>query len=122
MADRVERASVATDAELERLYASARALLAPSACESFGVPVAEAMHAGLPVVAVDEPWSRELAAGAAELVPREPAAFAAAVLALEDGEERQRRSDAGRERASPLTWRRTAQGLADAALDAVAAS
>jgi glycosyltransferase involved in cell wall biosynthesis len=121
VADRVERASVASDAELERLYASARALLAPSACESFGVPIAEAMHAGLPVVAADEPWSRELAAGAAELVPREPAAFAAAVLALEDREERRRRSEAGRERASPLTWRRTAQGLADAAQEALAA-
>jgi glycosyltransferase involved in cell wall biosynthesis len=122
VADRVERASVATDVELASLYASARALLAPSACESFGVPVAEAMHAGLPVVAADEPWSRELAKDAAALVPCESGAFAAAVLALENAGERRRRSDAGRERALPLTWRRTAQGLAAAAREALATS
>jgi glycosyltransferase involved in cell wall biosynthesis len=121
LADRVERATVATDGELSRLYAQSRALLAPSACESFGVPVAEAMYAGLPVVAVDEPWSRELATGAALLVPPEPAAFASAVLALEDAGERRRRSDAGRVMASSLTWRRTAEGLAAAAREALAA-
>jgi len=39
-----------TDAELKRLYASCSALLAPSRAEGFGLPMAEAMLMGLPVV------------------------------------------------------------------------
>lgn len=117
---RVRRVGVASDEDLAALYARAHALVAPSACESFGIPVAEAMHAGVPVIAADEQWARELTAGAALLAEPEAAAFAGALWALEDDETRIRLSSAGVERARAFTWARTARGLAQAAQAALA--
>lgn len=50
-----------TDAELAALLRGARALLMPSFAEGFGLPVAEALAAGVPVIASDLPAFRELA-------------------------------------------------------------
>jgi glycosyltransferase involved in cell wall biosynthesis len=53
-----------TDCELVELLASASCLFSPSMYEGFGLPVAEAMHLGVPVVISDLPVHRELAGGA----------------------------------------------------------
>ena len=50
----------ATDAELAALYAHAGALLFASFYEGFGLPLVEAMHQGLPVIASDIPVFREI--------------------------------------------------------------
>lgn len=50
-----------TDRELVSLMAGARALLFPSFAEGFGLPVAEALAAGTPVIAADLPVLREVA-------------------------------------------------------------
>jgi glycosyltransferase involved in cell wall biosynthesis len=55
--------------ELAELLAHARALVHPSVHEGFGLTVLEALRAGTPVIATDVPPVREVAAGAAKLVP-----------------------------------------------------
>lgn len=49
------------DEELARLIAGSRALLMPSFAEGFGLPVAEALQLGTPVIASDLPVFREFA-------------------------------------------------------------
>ena len=49
------------DVELASLIAGARALLMPSFAEGFGMPVAEALQLGTPVIATDLPVYREFA-------------------------------------------------------------
>lgn len=51
----------ATDEEVSRLIAGARALLMPSFAEGFGLPVVEAMQLGTPVICSDLPAFREIA-------------------------------------------------------------
>lgn len=51
----------ASDAEVARLIAGARALLMPSFAEGFGLPVVEAMQLGTPVICSDLPAFREIA-------------------------------------------------------------
>jgi glycosyltransferase involved in cell wall biosynthesis len=52
-----------SDAEIDRALAGARALLAPSQAEGFGLPVAEALKLGVPVVASNLPAFLEIGAG-----------------------------------------------------------
>lgn len=54
---------------LRALYAAALALVFPSLAEGFGLPVLEAMAAGVPVIASDLPVLREVAGTTATLVP-----------------------------------------------------
>ena len=49
-----------TDSELEYCYQNAKALLFPSHAEGFGLPVAEALRHGLPVIVSDIPIHREV--------------------------------------------------------------
>jgi glycosyltransferase involved in cell wall biosynthesis len=66
------------------LIAGARALLMPSLAEGFGLPVAEAMMAGVPVMTSDQGALRETACGSALLVnPKDVEAMARAIGALE---------------------------------------
>jgi glycosyltransferase involved in cell wall biosynthesis len=100
---------------LAELYASSLALVHLSTCESFGLPLVEAMRLGLPAVAANRGVSPEVAAGAALLVdPDDPAAAAEAVTELLGSATR---VDAlrrlGRARADTLTWETTAHGIAD---------
>lgn len=50
-----------SDAELDYAYRHASALIFASRCEGFGLPLVEAMHYGLPVIASDIPVFREIA-------------------------------------------------------------
>lgn len=59
----IEASGLSTPA-LRRLMAGARALLMPSFGEGFGLPVAEALAAGLPVIASDLDVFREVAGAA----------------------------------------------------------
>src|SRR5437588_6946800 len=69
-----------SDARLADLYARALVLAYPSRMEGFGLPVAEAMAAGCPVVCSDLPAIREWAADAPLYVaPGDPGSLAAAL-------------------------------------------
>lgn len=59
----------ANDDLLPGLYGGAAAVIQLSWYEGFGIPVIEALAAGAPVVASDIPAHREVAGGAATLVP-----------------------------------------------------
>lgn len=75
------------DARLDRLYAGATAVVALSLYEGFGLPVAEALAAGTPVVCSDIPPFREVSGGAARFVdPYDVDAVALALRAAENDE------------------------------------
>lgn len=90
-----------SDAEIARHLRGARALLAPSRAEGFGLPVAEALRLGVPVIASDLPAFRE--AGGAVPTFLDPAATGAWLRAVREfaanGPERQRQL------AALLAWR-----------------
>ncbi len=120
---RVEWLGVLTPARLAAVRSGALAALVPSRKEGFGLPVLEAMAAGVPVLASDTPALREVGGEAATyLPPGDPAAWAAAISALaeEGAPEREARARGGRERAASFTWERTAEGLLAAYRDAAA--
>jgi glycosyltransferase involved in cell wall biosynthesis len=95
-----------SDDDLAVVLRSASALVAPSRAEGFGLPVAEAMAVGTPVICSDAPALVEVAGGAALITPvGDPRALADAIDSLtSDDELRERLSAAGRERAVDYRW------------------
>lgn len=70
-----------TDAELVDWLGSARALLFPSWAEGYGLPLVEALGAGLPAIASDIPVFREIGSGIPLLLdPGDEAAWEASIL------------------------------------------
>lgn len=57
------------DAEIGELLTGATALLFPSLAEGYGMPLVEALAAGVPVIATDLPVFREIGQGVPELLP-----------------------------------------------------
>ncbi len=107
-----------SDDERDALYASATALLLPSVYEGFGMPMIEAMAAGLPCVCSGIPVFDEVSGGAAlSADPRNPAEWADCVdeLMAKPGLAAKLRAD-GLDRAAFFTRERTALAFRDALL------
>jgi alpha-1,3-rhamnosyl/mannosyltransferase len=111
LAPHVRLTGVVTDEELRTLYAGAACFVLPSLHEGFGLPLAEAMAAGVPAVASDIPALREVGGEAVRYAdPRDPAGFADAIrAALDDREGSQLRAAAARGRARRFRWEETAR-------------
>jgi glycosyltransferase involved in cell wall biosynthesis len=114
------RVTVEVDIDAARraeLFAGALVLVMPSRFEGFGMVAAEAMAAGVPVAASDLDSLPEVVGGTESGVlfrPGDPAALAAAALALlENPAQRARLSEAARARARRFTWESVAAAHLD---------
>jgi len=114
--DRVVRPGYVGEEDKRALLAGATALAYPSRYEGFGLPVLEAMAAGVPVLTSTVSSLPEVAGDAALLVdPDDVDAIANGLRwLLEDEALRARLRDAGRERAEAFTWEETARRTAAA--------
>ena len=98
-----------SDDELADEYGRAWLFCLPSSYEGFGIPYAEAMTAGLPVVATPNVGARYVTGeGASGVLVELPALGGALAELLSDGEERERLSRASRARAESFDLRRVA--------------
>jgi glycosyltransferase involved in cell wall biosynthesis len=106
----VRLAGWTSDEDVAGLLALCAAFVFPSFYEGFGLPVLEAMAAGVPVACSDRASLPEVAGDAALMFdPGDPATIAAAIeRLLFDRAEAERLRAAGLARAASFTWVRTA--------------
>lgn len=97
---------------LRELYCHAAIVVLPSQYEGFGIPLLEAMHAGIPIVAAGIPSLQEVGGDVPRYCnPTSTTALADALWAAYsmDEHERAARSLSGKQRAQTFSWQRTAQ-------------
>lgn len=113
---RVRRLGYVDDATREALYREASMLVMPSFDEGFGLPVLEAMAAGVPVVASRRGSLPEVLGGAGLLVePDDPEGMASAMArVLDDDDARARMRSAGLARSAAYSWDAAAGRLYEA--------
>ncbi len=112
LADRVRWLGDVPNEEVPATMARAAAVVFPTWCESFGLPLAEAMAVGAPTVAGDIPACREVGADGARFYhPGDPADLANQLAAILADEPTARAlSVRARERSTLFTWRGNAEG------------
>jgi glycosyltransferase involved in cell wall biosynthesis len=111
-----------SDEELRLAYAGAVALVYPSRYEGFGLPVAEAMACGCPVITTKLASLPEVAGDAALYVdPDDPQGLREALEAVREPERRAAMVATGASRASEFRWGRASAALATALSEAAAA-
>jgi glycosyltransferase involved in cell wall biosynthesis len=121
LADAVEFPGWIPRPELHDLYARAWAFVYPSLFEGFGLPILEALAAGVPsACSAIEPLAGNAADAALQFDPRNVDAIAAAMLRISfDGPLRQHLALAGPRQAARFSWKATAQATKDALTDPI---
>ena len=103
----------ASDDEIKHIYANARAFVYVSLCEGFGIPIAEAMQSGTPVITSNVSSMPEVAGEACELV--DPYSVTAIKDAMEkvlvDEALRERMREKGIAQAAKFSWKKCAEEL-----------
>jgi phenylacetate-coenzyme A ligase PaaK-like adenylate-forming protein/glycosyltransferase involved in cell wall biosynthesis/uncharacterized protein (DUF362 family) len=96
--------------EIARLYIKADAFVFPSSCETFGMPILEAMYSGLPVACSNKTVMPEVAGDAGVLFTPDASEIARILRDLmDDVEARKTLAEAGYERAAQFTWARASE-------------
>jgi glycosyltransferase involved in cell wall biosynthesis len=111
LGDRVKLVGFVPGGDLPPLYAGAAVMCYPSLVEGYGLPVAEALGHGTPVVTSKGTATEELVSGGAGLAvdPTDIDAIAGALAeVLDDDDLADRLRAAGRARAADTTWESTA--------------
>lgn len=104
-----------SDDEYEKLLAENALLATASLDEGYGIPVAEAMNMGVPVVISDTPVFHEVGGTGALYFPAtDPKAFAAQVMKLDDLELREQQIREGFAQVGKFSWEASARVLLDA--------
>ncbi len=116
LGDRVHRPGYIPSDELARWYNAAEVLAYPSAYEGFGMPPAEAMACGTPVVVSNASSLPEVVGGAGLIVPPGDVDALAPSLGqvLGDAGLRDELRERGPRQAARFTWERTAEVTASA--------
>ena len=106
----VVRPGVVPEEDLPGLFAGSDAFLYPTLYEGFGLPVAEAMACGVPVLTSSTSALQEIAGGYAYLVdPMDVDAIARGIVALAtEPKRRQEYAELGRRRAADFSWEHAA--------------
>lgn len=106
---------IAPERRLE-LYRRALVFVLPSHTEGFGMPAAEAMMTGVPVIAANRGALQQTVGSAGRLIDPDDADALSGALdeVLTDQALRDRMRDAGRRHAEQFTWARTARSLREA--------
>jgi glycosyltransferase involved in cell wall biosynthesis len=120
LADAVEFPGWIPREELHALYERAWAFVFPSLFEGFGLPVLEALAAGVPTAcSAIEPVAGIAADAALQFDPGDTDAIVAAMNRIcDDSELRARLSTAGPRRAAQFSWKATAEATLRALLEA----
>lgn len=112
LGDRVRCVGRVSGADLRGLYHLSSLLIHLALYEGFGLPIVEAMAAGLPIIASNLGALREIGEGPAQLVHPQDVGEISTALArvLVDDPLRRRMIEAGRRKAERFTWERTVEG------------
>ncbi len=111
-ADRIKFVGPVDDVKYKVILSESHALVMPSRSEGFGLPVVEAMAAGLPVVCSDLPVFHEIGGDSLLYVPSDDvASYVLAVRELEQSEFRKKKVREARARARRLSWDKSADVL-----------
>jgi glycosyltransferase involved in cell wall biosynthesis len=122
LAGHVEHLGYVDDTRREQLLQSARVLVMPSLDEGFGLPVLEAMSAGVPVIVSSRGSLPEVVGDAgAQVDPADVDALADAIeRAVTDRDWAMQTARTGLRRARAFSWQQSAETLHQAYRDAVA--